>query len=268
MTTRIAISGVTGRMGRAIIEACSGNPDAELVAAIAHPGSRHLGADAGELAGIGRNGVSILADIEHTGADFDVLIDFSTAEALAGHLDYSRRHHRRIVIGTTGLDDAQKASITRAADETGIVYAPNMSIGVNLAFKLVEIAAGLIGEMSDIEIIEAHHRMKKDAPSGTAVRLGEIIAARLGRDLKECAVYGRVGVGTERDRRTIGFETIRAGDIVGDHTVLFASQGERLEITHKASSRMTFATGAVVAAVWLMQVEQGLYDMQDVLGLR
>ena len=172
-----------------------------------------------------------------------------------------------MVIGTTGLDQAQQDEIASAAKDCAVVFAPNMSIGVNLCFKLIELAAQIIGEDTDIEIIEAHHNQKKDAPSGTAVKMGEIVAEVLGRDLKDCAVYGREGIGDVRDRKTIGFETIRAGDIVGDHTVMFASAGERVEITHKASSRKTFASGAVRAAKLIMQKDSGLFDMQDVLGL-
>jgi len=172
-----------------------------------------------------------------------------------------------MVIGTTGFDKIQKAQIVEAAQDIGIVFAPNMSVGVNLCLKLLETAAKVLGDEVDIEIIEAHHRHKVDAPSGTALRMGEVVADALGRDLKDCAVYGREGVTGERDRKTIGFETLRAGDIVGDHTVLFAGDGERVEITHKASSRMTFASGAVRAAQWLAGRKAGLYDMGDVLGL-
>jgi 4-hydroxy-tetrahydrodipicolinate reductase len=173
-----------------------------------------------------------------------------------------------MVIGTTGFDDRQKKALRAAGRAIGIVLSPNMSIGVNLCFKLAELSARTLGNDTDIEIIEAHHRMKKDAPSGTAVQFGEIIATTLGRNLKDCAVYGRQGITGERNRKTIGFESIRAGDIIGDHTVLFASDGERVEITHKASSRNAFASGAVLAARWLMKQDKGIYDMQDVLGLR
>jgi 4-hydroxy-tetrahydrodipicolinate reductase len=224
--------------------------------------------DSGEVAGIGTNGIPIVADIDAVMDGFDVLIDFTLPDATIDNVERCRKAGKRIVIGTTGMDDRQKGVIRSAGSDTGIVFSPNMSIGVNLCFKLTELAARIIGEHADIEIIEAHHRMKKDAPSGTAVRLGEIVAETLGRDLQQCAVYGREGISGERDKKTIGFETIRAGDIVGDHTVLFAAAGERIEITHKASSRKTFASGAVLAAKWLMGVENGVYDMQDVLSLR
>jgi len=184
------------------------------------------------------------------------------------YLDVCRRSGKSIVIGTTGFNEQQKALISVVAREIPIVMAPNMSVGVNLSLKLLEMTAKVIGDYTDIEVIEAHHRHKVDAPSGTALRMGEVVAATLGRDLKDCAVYGREGDTGERERKTIGFSTIRAGDIVGEHTVMFADEGERLEITHKASSRMTFAKGAVRAASWLRNKPAGLYDMQDVLGLK
>jgi 4-hydroxy-tetrahydrodipicolinate reductase len=268
MTTRIAVCGAAGRMGRAILEVCDDTEGVIVSAAIEHAASAKLGMDSGEVAGIGTNGIPIVADIDAVMDGFDVLIDFTLPDATIDNVERCRKAGKRIVIGTTGMDDRQKAFIRSAGSDTGIVFSPNMSIGVNLCFKLTELAARIIGEHADIEIIEAHHRMKKDAPSGTAVRLGEIVAETLGRDLKECAVYGREGISGERDRKTIGFETIRAGDIVGDHTVMFAAAGERIEITHKASSRKTFASGAVLAAKWLMGVENGVYDMQDVLSLR
>lgn len=264
---RIAICGAAGRMGRTLLEVCRDTDDVSLGAAIEHAGSPVLGMDAGEMAGIGRQGVSIVSDINQVINDFDVLIDFTLADAVLANLECCCAAGRRMVIGTTGLDDSQKQAIHKAAADIAIVFAPNMSIGVNLVFRLAQLAARIIGADTDIEIIEAHHNQKQDAPSGTAVRLGEIIAAELGRDLKDCAVYGRQGHTGARDPKTIGFETIRAGDIVGDHTVMFAASGERVEITHKASSRKTFANGAVRAARWVMEKESGLYDMQDVLGL-
>jgi len=196
-----------------------------------------------------------------------VLIDFTRPGPTLANLEICRSAGRRMVIGTTGFSEAQKAKIAAAANDIGVVFAPNMSVGVNLCLKLLDMAARVLGDEVDVEVIEAHHRHKVDAPSGTALRMGEVVAAALGRDLGSCAVYGREGHTGERDRRTIGFETIRAGDIVGDHTVLFAGTGERVEITHKASSRMTFANGAVRAAGWLMAQPAGLFDMQDVLGL-
>lgn len=265
---RIAISGCAGRMGKHLVEACTQMDGVTLGAASEHPGSSLIGADAGELAGVGRLGVNVVADLASVVHDFDVLIDFTRPEVTLAHLALCRANGKKLVIGTTGFSDEQKQVIRAAASDIGIVFAPNMSVGVNLCFKLLEMAAKVLGDDYDVEIIEAHHRFKVDAPSGTALRMGEVVADALGRDLKECAVYGREGVTGERDRKTIGFETIRAGDVVGDHTVLFATQGERVEITHKASSRMTFATGAVRAAHWLKEKDTGLFDMQDVLGLR
>ncbi|MEW6648469.1 MAG: 4-hydroxy-tetrahydrodipicolinate reductase [Pseudomonadota bacterium] len=265
---RVAVTGAAGRMGRVLIEACQQAEGVTLGAAIERPGSSVIGVDAGELAGIGRNGVAVTDNLAAVAGEFDVLIDFTRPEVTLANLAACRAAGKRMVIGTTGLDAAQKATLAEAGQEIGIVSAPNMSVGVNLCLKLLDMAARVLGDEVDIEIIEAHHRHKVDAPSGTALAMGETVAAALGRDLKECAVYGRQGHTGERDRKTIGFETIRAGDIVGDHTVLFAALGERVEITHKASSRMTFAKGAVRAAAWLMQKERGLYDMQDVLDLR
>lgn len=264
--TKIAITGATGRMGKALLEAVNQAPGAEVSVALERPGSSVIGVDAGELAGIGKLNVTIVDDIVSAEA-FDVLIDFTRPEVTLANLAVCRQRGSAMVIGTTGFDEAQKAQIAEAARDIGIVFAPNMSVGVNLCLKLLQMAAKVLGDEVDIEVIEAHHRHKLDAPSGTALRMGEVVAEALGRDLKDCAVYGREGVTGERDRKTIGFETIRAGDIVGDHTVLFAGGGERVEITHKASSRMTFAGGAVRAAQWLMGRGSGLYDMQDVLGL-
>ncbi|MDP3838072.1 MAG: 4-hydroxy-tetrahydrodipicolinate reductase, partial [Methylococcales bacterium] len=212
-------------------------------------------------------GINVVDDLAAVMDDFDVLIDFTRPDASMDFIEQCRRAGKKVVIGTTGYSDEQKAAINKAAEDIAIVLAPNFSVGVNLSLKLLEMAAKVMGDYTDIEIIEAHHRHKVDAPSGTALRMGEVIADTLGRDLKDCAIYGREGNTGERDRNTIGFSTIRAGDIVGEHTVMFADDGERLEITHKASSRMTFANGAVRAAVWLADKETGLYDMQDVLGL-
>jgi 4-hydroxy-tetrahydrodipicolinate reductase len=265
---RIAITGAAGRMGRHLVQAAHAADGCSITAALEHPGNNLLGSDAGELAGIGRIDVSLVDSIDKLADRFDTLIDFTRPEASLANLEFCAAHGKQHVIGTTGFSDEQRARIHAAAARTGIVFAPNMSVGVNLCFKLLDIAARVLGNEVDIEIIEAHHRHKVDAPSGTAVRMGEVVANALGRDLKTCAVYGREGITGERDRGTIGFETIRAGDIVGDHTVLFADIGERVEITHKASSRMTFANGAVRAALWLQGRPHGLYDMQDVLGLR
>lgn len=263
---KIAITGAAGRMGKALLEAVNQTEGAEVSVALERPGSTITGVDAGELAGIGKLDIVVVDDIA-TADTFDVFIDFTRPEVTLANLAVCRQRGSAMVIGTTGFDDAQKAQIAEAAQDIGIVFAPNMSVGVNLCLTLLKTAAKVLGDSVDIEIIEAHHRHKVDAPSGTALRMGEVVAEALGRDLKDCAVYGREGVTGERDRKTIGFETIRAGDIVGDHTVLFAADGERVEITHKASSRMTFASGAVRAAQWVAGRKAGLYDMQDVLGL-
>ncbi|MEA3276266.1 MAG: 4-hydroxy-tetrahydrodipicolinate reductase [Pseudomonadota bacterium] len=265
---RVAIAGAGGRMGRALVQAVTEAEGLGLAVASEQPGSSFLGADAGELAGVGRLGVEIRPDLEPVLDGFDVLIDFTAPAATMQHLALCRRGGRRMVIGTTGLDADQREAIVQAGSEIGLVFAPNMSVGVNLCFKLLDIAARVLGDEVDIEIIEAHHRHKVDAPSGTALRMGEVVAAALDRDLDEVAVYGREGHTGPRERRTIGFETIRAGDVVGEHTVWFAAEGERVEIAHKASSRMTFARGAARAARWIADQQQGLYDMQDVLGLR
>ena len=267
-TVNIAIAGAAGRMGRALTEACGEAEGATLSAALEHAESSMLGLDAGIVAGLSSANVEIVSDLQAVTKDFDVLIDFTRPEATLSNLAICRAANKRIVIGTTGFTDEQKQQITNAAQDIAVVFAPNMSVGVNLTFKLLEVAAKVLQDSVDIEIIEAHHRHKVDAPSGTALRMGEVIADTLGRDLKQCAVYGREGQTGERDRLTIGFETIRAGDIVGEHTAMFADIGERVEITHKASSRMTFAKGAVRAAQWVMQHDTGLYDMQDVLELR
>ena len=265
---RIGILGAGGRMGRALIQATVEEPQATLAAAIDRAGGASVGVDAGVLAGVDAQGVSVGDSLAAVLNEVDVLIDFTAPDATIAHAAACQKAGVAMVIGTTGLNETQLAALRSAAEETAIVFAPNMSVGVNLVFKLLDIASRVLGDSVDIEIIEAHHRHKVDAPSGTALRMGEVIAAALGRDLKQCAVYGREGQTGARDRQTIGFETIRAGDIVGDHTALFAADGERVEITHKASSRMTFARGAVRAALWLQGRGPGLYDMQDVLGLR
>lgn len=264
---RIAIVGASGRMGLCLIKAVLLTKNASLTAVVSRLDSIAIGKDAGELAGIGAAGIQVVADLAAVMDEFDVLIDFTRPDASLVFIEQCRRAGKKVVIGTTGYSDDQKAQINKAAEDIAIVLAPNFSVGVNLSLKLLEMAAKVMGDSTDIEIIEAHHRHKVDAPSGTALRMGEVIANTLGRDLKECAIYGREGNTGERDAKTIGFSTIRAGDIVGEHTVMFADDGERLEITHKASSRMTFANGAVRAAVWLADKDRGLYDMQDVLGL-
>jgi len=265
---RVAIVGAAGRMGKALVETVNQTEDLTVAGATEQPGSSLLGADVGELAGIGKLGVAIASDLLDIIDDFDVVIDFTRPAASMVHLDVCRRHGKKIVIGTTGFDDEQKQKIMTCARDIAIVFAPNMSIGVNLCFKLLDVAAAVMGNDADIEIIEAHHRHKVDAPSGTAIRMGEIVADALDRDLKEVAVYGRQGIVGERDPKTIGFETIRAGDVVGEHTVWFAAEGERVEIAVKSSSRMTYANGSARAVAWLSDKENGVFDMQDVLGLR
>jgi len=265
---RVAIAGAAGRMGRALIEACHQHPELRVSVATEQADSSLLGADAGELAGLGKLGVLIGADLANCTDDFDVLIDFTSPSATLNHLSICRQAGCSIVIGTTGFSDEQKLQIAAAGADISVVFAPNMSVGVNLSLKLLEMAARVLGDEVDVEIIEGHHRHKVDAPSGTALRMGEVVADALGRDLNECAVYGREGITGERDAKTIGFATVRAGDIVGDHTVMFAGIGERLEITHKASSRMTFAKGAARAAAWLSGHKSGVFDMQDVLDLK
>jgi len=265
---RVAVIGAAGRMGRTLIQAVHGGEATRLTAAIERPESSLVGADAGELAGVGKLGVLVVGSLPEVVDDFDVLIDFTAPEATVSNVRFCAGHGKKIVIGTTGLADQQKSELRGAAEKTAIMFAPNMSVGVNLCFKLLEVAAAVLGDEVDIEVIEAHHRHKVDAPSGTALRMGEVVADILGRDLAEVAVYGREGQTGARDKKTIGFETIRAGDIVGEHTVMFAADGERVEITHKATSRMNFARGAVRACAWLGQRDTGLFDMQDVLGLR
>jgi 4-hydroxy-tetrahydrodipicolinate reductase len=264
---KIAIAGSSGRMGRILLESVFQSDDLVLHAALEHGSSALLGKDAGEMVGTAC-GVKVRADVEKALQGADVLIDFTRPEGTLHHLEICRKLGVNMVIGTTGLNAQQKAQLGAAAQQIGIVFAPNMSVGVNLVFKLLETASRVLAQGYDIEIIEAHHRHKVDAPSGTALGMGEVIAKTLGRDLENCAVYGREGVTGERDPSTIGFATVRGGDIVGDHTVLFAGTGERIEITHKASSRATFALGALRAARFLKEHPAGMYDMQDVLGLK
>jgi 4-hydroxy-tetrahydrodipicolinate reductase len=265
---KIGIVGAAGRMGQTLIKACLETEGVVLAAAIEHKDSPAVGKDAGEVAGLPRCGLIVVGDVESVIHEVDALIDFTRPEATLANLELCRIHKKYLIIGTTGFTAEQRGIIELAAEETALVIAPNFSVGVNLTLKILELAARVMGEYTDIEIIEAHHRHKVDAPSGTALRMGEVVAKTLGRDLKDCAVYGREGITGERDRKTIGFSTIRAGDIVGEHTVMFADEGERVEISHKASSRMTFAKGAVRAALWLAGKERGLFDMQDVLDLK
>ena len=264
---RIAVMGAAGRMGKNLIDAVQQAAAAELTAAVDRPDSSLIGADVGELIGQGKLGVQLAGDLAKVLDRFDVLIDFTHPTVTLHNLELCRKAGKAMVIGTTGFTPEQKQQLAEAAQEIPIVFAANFSVGVNLCLKLLDTAARVLGDEVDIEIIEAHHRHKLDAPSGTALRMGEVVAEALGRDLHKVAVYGREGQTGARARETIGFATVRAGDVVGDHTVLFAAEGERVEITHKASSRMTFANGAVRAACWLKERKAGLYDMQDVLGL-
>lgn len=264
---RIAIAGATGRMGKTLVEIIANNPAMKVGAVSVLPTDKALGQDIGVVCGLGSLGVVAVDDLAKVKDQFDALIDFTTPSATLAHLKLCAEHGKQLIIGTTGFTEEQKQLIAEAAKRTAIVFAPSMSVGVNLCYKLLELAARVIGEESDIEIIEAHHRHKVDAPSGTALKMGEVIAKTLGRDLKDCAVYGREGFTGARDKKTIGFATIRAGEIVGDHTVMFATAGERIEITHKSQSRQHFADGAVRAALWLQGKQTGLFSMQDVLGL-
>ena len=267
MTARIAITGAAGRMGRILIEAIGLAGDELLLAgAVERPESSLLGADSGELAGQGSNGIPVVGSLAEVIGDIDVLIDFTVPAATLENVALCAQHGVAIVIGTTGFTPAEQGAIEQAAGQTAVCKATNFSTGVNLCFRLLDMAARVLGDDVDIEIYEAHHRHKIDAPSGTALSMGEVVADALGRDLQQVAVYGREGQTGARERETIGFATVRAGDIVGDHTVTFAAEGERVEITHKASSRMSFARGAVRAAGWLIGQPAGLYDMQDVLG--
>ncbi|PHS72630.1 MAG: 4-hydroxy-tetrahydrodipicolinate reductase [Cycloclasticus sp.] len=264
----IAISGASGRMGLNLIKACMQNKSALLVAAIEREGSPAVGKDAGTIASIESQEVTVVESLESQAAKFDVLVDFTQPDACLEKLVFCEANQKAMVIGTTGFTEEQKARITSAAQSISIVFSPNMGIGVNVTLKLLEMAAKAIGNSVDIEIIEAHHKHKVDAPSGTALKMGEVVAEAMGKNLDDCAVYAREGITGEREEGVIGFSTIRAGDIVGEHTVMFADEGERIEISHKATSRMTFATGAIRAACWVSQQQPGLYDMQDVLNLR
>ncbi|KAB0645111.1 4-hydroxy-tetrahydrodipicolinate reductase [Burkholderia diffusa] len=264
---KIAIAGASGRMGRMLIEAVLNDSDAQLVGALDRADSPFLGQDAGAFLGK-ETGIKLTNDLDAVFAQADYLIDFTRPEGTIAHVAAALRHDVKLVIGTTGFTAEQKAELQAAAGKIGIVFAANMSVGVNVTLKLLEFAAKHFSHGYDIEIIEAHHRHKVDAPSGTALMMGEAVAGALGRSLDECAVYGRQGVTGERDPSTIGFAAVRGGDIVGDHTVLFAGIGERIEITHKSSSRVSYAQGALRAVRFLSARGAGLFDMQDVLGLR
>lgn len=267
MTHKIAVAGASGRMGQMLIDAIREADDCILGGALDMAGSAAIGQDAGASSGKPA-GVTITADLRAGMQSCAALIDFTRPEGTLAHLQVCREMGVAAVIGTTGFNDAQKAQIAQFAQDIAIVMAPNMSVGVNVTLKLLEMAAKALSTGYDIEIVEAHHRHKVDAPSGTALKMGEVIADALGRDLKDCAVYAREGVTGERDPSSIGFATIRGGDIVGDHTVLFAGIGERIEISHKSSSRVTYAQGSLRAVRFLAGRKAGLFDMYDVLGLR
>jgi 4-hydroxy-tetrahydrodipicolinate reductase len=267
MKTKIVIAGATGRMGHALLQGVFEDSSLQLYGALDRSGNPSIGRDAGEQ--VGKNtGVYISDDADETLQGADVLIDFTRPDASMDYLEICQRHHVKHVIGTTGFTVEQKTKIEAASKRIAIVFAPNMSVGVTLLLNLVEQAAKVLNEGYDIEVVEMHHRHKVDAPSGTALRLGEAAAQGLGQDLKDCAIYARQGVTGERETGKIGFATLRGGDVVGDHTVVFAGIGERVELTHKASSRATFALGALRAAKFLGDKKSGLYDMRDVLSLR
>ncbi|MCL9781462.1 4-hydroxy-tetrahydrodipicolinate reductase [Vibrio sp. S4M6] len=264
---RIAIAGAAGRMGRNLVKATLLNEKAKMGAASERPGSSLIGVDLGELCGRSKLDISLVDDLTKSIENFDVIIDFTAPASTLANVELCKTHSKKIVIGTTGFDEQQQQVIDEAAKHIPLIMAPNYSVGVNLVFKLLEKAAKVMGDYCDIEVIEAHHRHKVDAPSGTAIGMGEAIAGAMGNNLSDVAVYAREGITGERTKDEIGFATIRAGDIVGEHTAMFADIGERVEITHKASDRMTFANGAVKAAVWLADKNPGFYTMTDVLAL-
>lgn len=266
--TKIGVFGANGRMGRVLIDACYQHTEVSLGFASVRKGSSFVGIDAGELAGIAKQYINVSESGSQPVDIADVIVDFTLPQTLQTNLDWCVKNNKAMVIGTTGLTGEQLSLIDEAAQHIPIVFAANYSVGVNLLLSLARQTSAVMGKNADIEIVEAHHRYKKDAPSGTAVAIGEVIAKELGRDLSQCAVYGREGETGERNQQTIGFCTIRAGDIVGEHTAIFATIGERIELTHKASSRLTFANGALTAAVWLKGKSAGLYSMQQVLNLQ
>ncbi|MFQ5585770.1 MAG: 4-hydroxy-tetrahydrodipicolinate reductase [Thermodesulfobacteriota bacterium] len=265
---RITVTGAAGRMGKAIIGVINGTEGVELVGAAEHSDHPSIGRDAGEVAGAGKIGVKITRDFGRAIGKADAFIDFTSPDATMEHLDVAQQKGVPMVIGATGFSHTQRDRLKQYGEKMSIVAAPNMSVGINILLKVVADIAQVLGDGYDIEIIDAHHRLKKDAPSGTALRLGEVIAQSLRRDMEKVAVFERHGIIGERRPDEIGIQTVRAGDIVGDHTVLFAGPGERIEVTHRAHSRDTFASGAVRAARWIVGKPEGLYDMQDVLGLK
>ncbi len=263
----VGVIGAGGRMGRMLIEAVQNNPQTTLKAAIERQGSSLVGADAGEVAAIGHLNVQIVDDLAAVIDDIDVLIDFSLPDATEKNMQVCAEHNVAMVIGTTGFNEQQERVLAKASEKITIVYAGNYSTGVNLSLKLLGMAAKAFGNDADVEIIEAHHKHKIDAPSGTAYMMAEAVAEARGQNLKDVAIYGREGQTGERESGTIGIHAVRGGEIVGDHTVMFIADGEVVEITHRARARMTFAAGAVRAATWVVEQEVGQYNMQDVLGL-
>ncbi|MEZ8127040.1 4-hydroxy-tetrahydrodipicolinate reductase [Vibrio splendidus] len=264
---RIAIAGAAGRMGRNLVKAAHQNSEASVGAGSERPESSLVGVDVGELCGEGRFDVALVDDLSKAIEEFDVIVDFTAPVSTLANIELCKRHGKKLIIGTTGFSEEEKQVIDAASKEMAIVMAPNYSVGVNLVFKLLEKAAKVMGDYCDVEIVEAHHRHKVDAPSGTAIGMGEAIAGAMGNELNDVAVWSREGITGERTKDEIGFATIRAGDIIGEHTAMFADIGERVEITHKATDRMTFANGAIKAAVWLNDKPAGFYTMTDVLGL-
>lgn len=269
--TNIGVSGVAGKMGRTLVQTINRTEGLTLCGAVEQPESDSIGSDAGSLAGIGSLNIEIVPSVELVGSQIDVMIDFSVPEATLRTVELCARAGTGIVIGTTGFDSSQLDRIRQATGRVPILMAPNMSVGVNVAFKLIEVAASILGDTVDVEVYEMHHRHKIDSPSGTAVKMGEILAKALDRSLEDDAIYGRVGNSGSRDIKTIGFHSARGGDVVGDHTVTFAGTGERIEITHKAQSRDNFAAGAMLAAAFIakkrIEKSTGLFDMSDVLGI-
>jgi 4-hydroxy-tetrahydrodipicolinate reductase len=264
---RAVVTGAAGRMGGQLVRLIQETEGISVGAAVERPGHPGLGRDAGELAGIGALGVPVGSSLSEVLSGADVVIDFTSAAASLVHLEAVCRAEKAIVIGSTGFSDQERESIRRRGGEARVFQAPNMSVGVNVLLQVVAQVARLLGDGYDVEIVETHHRFKKDAPSGTALALGEAVASALGRDLSADGVHGRHGLVGERNPREIGFHAVRAGDVVGDHTVLFGGMGERVEITHRASSRETFARGAIRAALWLPKQPKGFYEMTDLLGL-
>ena len=264
---RVAVAGAAGRMGKTLIEAIGASDNLLVGAGFEHADHPQLGEDLGLICGLGPLGVTLGSDPAAQTTAFDVVIDFTTPSATLTLAEGCARHGNAMVVGTTGFDEEQLLTLQEYAQKTAIFVSPNMSVGVNLSMKLIELAAKALGDEVDVEVIEAHHKHKIDAPSGTAVRIGEVLAKALNRSMADDAVYHRQGITGARDPKAIGFSTIRGGDIVGEHTVLFAGEGERLEITHRAHSRNNFAQGALRAVAWVANASPGWYDMDDLLGL-